>query len=264
MAHLDIIIPVYNEAENIIDVLESLRANVKTSFRVLICFDHAEDTTFEALKHYKAASMDITPVKNRGQGIHSAVVTGFYASTAPMVLVFPADDKENAGIIDTMVRKCAEGYEVVAPSRFMVGGCMRGCPWLKAFLVRTAAFTLYYFAIVPTHDATNGFRLFSRRVLETLAIESSEGGTYSIELLTKCHRLGWAIAEVPAVWFERSTGQSRFRLLKWVPAYVRWYIYAFATTYLRRGPQTVLLRQQHRGIMVLPESVRVQIGPEKS
>ncbi len=113
---------------------------------------------------------------------------------------------------------------------------------MKAILVRSAAFTLYHFAIVPTHDATNGFRLFSRDVLDLMEIESSLGGTYSIELLVKCHRLGWSISEVPAVWFERSKGQSRFRVLRWIPAYLRWYLYAFLTTYARLGAGSVRVR----------------------
>jgi dolichol-phosphate mannosyltransferase len=123
------------------------------------------------------------------------------------------------------------------------GGAMVGCPLLKAVLVRTANFTLHRFARLPTTDASNGFRLFSRRVIERIAVESDQGFCYSIELLVKAHRLGWRIAEVPVQWFERRHGASRFRVLRWLPDYLRWYLYAFATTWLRRPPQTVALRQ---------------------
>jgi dolichol-phosphate mannosyltransferase len=124
----------------------------------------------------------------------------------------------------------------------MPGGTMEGCPWLKAVLVRSAAFTLHHLARLPTHDATSGFRLFSRRVVDRIAVESEEGFCYSIELLVKAHRLGWRIGEVPALWFERKKGQSRFRVLKWLPAYLRWFFYAFATSWLRRPPETVTLK----------------------
>jgi len=119
---------------------------------------------------------------------------------------------------------------------------MVGCPWLKAVLVRSANFTLYHVARVPTRDASVGFRLFSRRVIEQIAIESDRGFCYSIELLVKCHRLGWKIAEVPAQWFERKHGESRFRVLRWLPAYLRWYGYAYATTFLRSPPSTVPMK----------------------
>ena len=95
---------------------------------------------------------------------------------------------------------------------------MVGCPWLKAVLVRAGNFTLYHLARLPTHDASNGFRLFSRRAVSEIPIESSQGFCYSIELLVKVHRLGWRIGEVPARWFERAHGSSRFQVLKWLPA----------------------------------------------
>ncbi|MDI1342496.1 MAG: hypothetical protein PSV22_00135, partial [Pseudolabrys sp.] len=113
---------------------------------------------------------------------------------------------------------------------------------LKALLVRVAAFTLYYIARLPTHDPTSGFRLFSRRVIDSIAVESDSGFCYSIELLVKCHRLGWPVAEVPAQWFERTKGASRFRVISWLPAYLRWYGYALATTFLRLPANSVKLR----------------------
>ena len=239
---LDIVIPVYNEGDNIARVLDALQRAVKTPFRVLICYDFDEDSTLEALRHYDAA-FEIQLVKNRRRGVHGAVVTGFENVTAPAAVVMPADDDYNTTIIDTMFQKFQEGHDVVAASRFVSGGCMEGCRWQKAILVRLSAFTLYHFARLPTHDASNGFRLFSRRLLETVEIESEVGFTYSIELLAKCQRLGWKICEVPALWFERKKGSSRFRIAKWLPAYMRWYFYAFATTYFHRKPETVLRKK---------------------
>jgi dolichol-phosphate mannosyltransferase len=134
------------------------------------------------------------------------------------------------------------GCDIVCPSRFMPGGAMVGCPLLKAVLVRSGNFTLRHLARVPTSDASNGFRLFSRRVIRHIVVESREGFCYSIELLVKTHRLRWRIGEVPVRWFERRHGASRFRVLRWLPAYLRWYGYAFATTWLRRPPTTVVLQ----------------------
>lgn len=234
MAALDIVIPVYNEGESIVPVLESLRAAVKLPIRVLICYDDESDTTLGALQAYQNRAFPIELVKNPGRGAHRAIVAGFEASTAGAVVMLPADDTFNAPILDGMYAHYRAGSDIVSASRFMPGGRMEGCPWLKAVLVRTAAFFLYHLARLPTHDPTNGFRLFSRRVLDEIEIESSEGFTYSIELLAKCHRRGWKITEVPASWFERASGQSRFRVLRWMPAYLRWCAYAFATPFHRR------------------------------
>ena len=242
MCKLDIIIPVFNEGESILSVLKCLQREVKTPFRVLICYDYEEDNTLRALRAYEYSPFEIRLVKNRGEGVHGAVMTGFRASTASAVVVYPADDDYNAGTLDRMYQKLQEGCEIVAASRFMPGGCMVGCRWQKAILVRLVAFSLYHLAGIPTHDASNGFRLFSRHLLDIIEIESESGFTYSLELLVKCHRLGWKIGEVPARWFERTKGTSRFRILKWAPAYLRWYFYAFATTWLRCGPARVRLR----------------------
>jgi dolichol-phosphate mannosyltransferase len=241
---LDIVIPVYNEGRNIVATLAALKRSVTTPARVLICYDHAEDDTLPAINANAQAhaGLAVEFVRNRGRGAHAAVMTGFAASTAPFVLMYPADDDTNAAMVDRMVALARAGCDIVCASRFMPGGAMVGCPLLKAALVRSANFTLRHVARLPTTDASNGFRMFSRRVVERIPVESEAGFCYSIELLVKAHRLGWRIAEVPVRWFERRHGASRFQVIKWLPAYLRWYAYAFATTFLRRPPHTVTLK----------------------
>lgn len=240
---LDIVIPVFNEGAGILDCLRALRENLTTPFRVLICYDFDEDDTLTAINGADLGGMRVEFVKNPGRGPHRAITTGFQASTAPAVLMYPADDDYNAGIVDRMMACFRDGADIVCASRFMPGGGgLEGCPVMKAAIVRVADFLLVHFAAMPTHDATNGFRLFSRRVLDTIEIESHLGFTYSIELMVKAHRLGWRIDQVPANWFERPDKKSRFRLLKWVPAYLPWFFYAFATTWLRRPAATVRTR----------------------
>jgi dolichol-phosphate mannosyltransferase len=241
---LDIVIPVYNEGGIILATLGALRRQVTTPSRILICYDRPDDDTLSTIKANPdaVAGLDIEFVRNTSRGAHGAVMSGFAESRAPYVLVFPADDDFNAGIIDAMIAQGDKGAAIVCASRFIPGGSMIGCPWLKAALVRTAAFSLYYIARLPTRDATNGFRLFSRRVVDQIAVESDQGFCYSLEILVKCHRLGWPVADVPAQWIERKQGSSRFQVLAWVPAYLRWYLYAFATTFLRLPARSVKLR----------------------
>jgi dolichol-phosphate mannosyltransferase len=243
-ARLDIVIPVYNEGRNILATLGALRDHMRTPARIMICYDRPDDDTLTTIEANRAQLEGLTVefVRNPGRGAHGAVMAGFAASRAPFVMVYPADDDFNGAIVDSMVGKAEAGADIVCASRFMAGGCMVGCPWLKALLVRVAAFTLYYIARLPTHDPTSGFRLFSRRVVDSIAVESDSGFCYSIELLVKCHRLGWPVAEVPAQWFERTEGASRFRVISWLPAYLRWYGYALATTFLRLPANSVKLR----------------------
>ena len=132
-----------------------------------------------------------------------------------------------------------ENNDVVVASRFMKGGSMKGCPLIKSILVRLASSTLYIFSSIPVKDASNGFRLFSRRLLDTVYIESKVGFAYSLELLSKCNRLKLNVKEIPAQWEERSEGSSRFKILKWLPEYLRWYFYGLGTSWLKKKPEDV-------------------------
>jgi glycosyltransferase involved in cell wall biosynthesis len=239
---VDIVIPVYNEGRNIHSALDALEREVRSSHRITLVHDDDTDDTLPAVAHRLGAGL--RAVRNRGRGAFDAVVTGLERSDAPFVVVYAADDGDNAARIDEMVAMARSGPEIVVASRFVKGGNMVGAPLLKSLLVRAAGFALHRLAGLPVHDPSNGFRLFSRRVIERIPLESSKGFTYSIEYLVKCHRLGWPIAEVPVVWYERRLGQSRFRVIRWLPGYLRWARYAFATRYLRRGPATVRLHPE--------------------
>ena len=94
--------------------------------------------------------------------------------------------------------------------------------------------TLYLFSSIPVKDASNGFRLFSRKLINVVEIESKLGFAYSLELLAKCNRMSLKIKELPAQWEERSEGSSRFKIIKWLPDYLRWYFYGLGTTWLRK------------------------------
>lgn len=244
MASLDVIIPVFNEGENIVPVLESFRQGIKTDYRVLICYDMDNDDTLPAVRSWSHFSNEkIVFIKNDKRGPHAAVMSGFRASDAPAMMVYPADDDYNAPIVDSMVDEVTKGSSIVCASRFIPGGCMTGCPWVKALLVRVAAWTLFYVGRLPSRDATNGLRMFSKELIKNFDFESTEGFTYSIEILVKAHRDGLKITDVPAQWHQRKAGQSRFKILKWVPGYLRWYFYAFATTYGFVKKKKVLLKE---------------------
>lgn len=242
MVELDIVIPVYNEGTNIVSVLRSLQRYVRTSFRVSICYDSEEDDTLAAITEADLRGISLRTLRNVGAGPFGAVMTGVNAADAPAVLVYAADDDYNAQSVDRLVERWRTGACIVVASRFMKGGSMVGCPFPKNVLVRAVAWTMRVVARVPTHDATNGFRLFSRDVVRRIPLESTEGFTYSIEWLVKAHRLGWPIDEVPVDWRERRHGQSRFLITRWAHSYARWVLYALATTYLRRPSGTVRLR----------------------
>jgi hypothetical protein len=92
---------------------------------------------------------------------------------------------------------------------------------------RTAGLTLHWFAGVPTHDPTNNFKLYARRFLDAVSIESTAGFELALELTVKATLAGRRVAEVPTTWRDRTAGQSNFKLRRWLPHYLYWYRRAF-------------------------------------
>lgn len=225
---LDIVMPVYHEGESVSRAIESLIASVQTEFRLIVCYDDDNDPTLTTVNRYQSRpELNLVLAKNKGKGVLDALKSGIAAVEAGAVMIYVADDVSNAHLVDRMFKEYARGADLVVGSRFIPGGCMRGCPPVKSFLVRSGATSLYYLAGLPIKDPTNGVRIYSRRVFEIIAIESTEGWAFNLELLIKCHALGMRIAEVPYQHYERVTGESKFRVFKWLPQYLRWYFYAF-------------------------------------
>jgi dolichol-phosphate mannosyltransferase len=105
----------------------------------------------------------------------------------------------------------------------MKDGKQIGEPWFKKLLSRTAGMSLYYLAGIPTHDVTNSFKMYTKRVLNDFTIESNGGFELKMEIVIKAHLKGYKITEVPSIWRDRSAGESRFKLWQWLPKYLRWY-----------------------------------------
>jgi len=227
---LDILIPVFNESENIVKTLKNILSVVECNYRILICYDYNEDPTLNIIKKNFSQNSQIVFIKNFSTGFNNALISGFKDSNAEAILVFMADDHTNHGMINSCYLKFKEGYHVVCPSRFIEGGEMIGNPLLKSLLTKMASFFLFNFTTFPIKDSTNSFRLFSRELINKVKIESNKGFTLSLELTAKAHRLGYQIIEIPATWIERDTGKSRFKLFKFILPYTKWLFYIIKTS----------------------------------
>ena len=109
----------------------------------------------------------------------------------------------------------------------MAGGRQIGGPCLKCLLSRWAGWTLHWFTGLPMHDPTNSFKAYRQDFLQRTPIESHAGFCLGLELTVKAHFFGGRVEEVPTVWHDRTSGQSRFRLFRWLPHYLTWYLWAF-------------------------------------
>ena len=231
---LSVVMPVWNEGERVVPTLMAFAAVVHTPHELLVVYDMPEDTTVPVVERLSAEVPGLRAYRNDlGRGVLNAMKAGIAAARAPYVLITMADGSDEYAIVDRMVVLAREGADLVAASRYMRGGQQLGGPRLKRLLSRTAGLTLYWFAGVPIHDATNNFKLYSRRFLDATTIESEAGFELALELSVKAMLQRRRLAEVPTTWRDRAGGESRFRLRRWLPHYLRWYRAAF-TGRLRR------------------------------
>jgi glycosyltransferase involved in cell wall biosynthesis len=223
---LGIIIPVYNEAENIREALSAIEKRIITPHRIYIVYDFEEDNTLPVAKEFLDKGTDMRLVRNPVQGVVNAIKTGLKEAEEDYLLVTMADLSDDYTIVDHMCRLMDEGYDVVCGSRYMKGGKQIGGPFLKKTISRIADVSLSYITGLPTHDATNSFKLYRKSMLDSINIESDGGFEIGMEIAVKAHFSGFRVTEVPCTWTEREKGESRFKILKWAPKYLRWYFYA--------------------------------------
>jgi glycosyltransferase involved in cell wall biosynthesis len=227
-AELSIVMPVFMEGEAIVPAVEALERDIQTAHEILVVYDFDEDPTVPVIDRLTAVHPGVRGLRNDlGRGVLNAMKAGIAASRAPYVLITMADGSDEPHIVDAMVARARDGADVVAASRYMAGGRQIGGPMLKRLMSRTAGLTLHWFARVPTHDATNNFKLYARRYLDQVTIESTAGFELALELTVKASLDGRTVAEVPTTWRDRSAGESNFKLRKWLPHYLHWYREAF-------------------------------------
>jgi len=234
---LSVVLPVYNEGEAVDPVIRALVRSIHSSCEILVVYDFEEDTTVPVARALAAQLPAVKPMRNElGRGVLNAMKAGIAAARAPYVLVSMADGSDEPEVVDRMLELARDGADVVAGSRYMKGGHQVGGPLVKRTMSRMAGLSLHWFAGVPIHDPTSNFKLYSRRFLDSVTIESTAGFELALELSIKATLARRRLAEVPTTWRDRTSGKSNFKLRKWLPNYLHWYFMAFRGRFSRRRP----------------------------
>lgn len=224
---LHIVTPVYNEGDNFPTLYEQVKKCIKTPHKLVVVYDFDKDNTVPVAKKYQKKDKDVILHKNtRGGGALNALLSGFdYVKSGP-VLVIMADLSDDLRVVDRMYKEYLEGAVVICGSRYMKGGRQIGGPLLKRTLSRVAGVSLYWIRRFPTHDVTNNFRLYDKAFLNSIEIESTGGFEIAMEITVKAFKQNQKIIEVPSTWRDRTAGEAKFKLWKWLPKYLHWYWYA--------------------------------------
>ena len=234
MMKLDIIIPVYNEDENIVRLLKVLEDEIVCNFRVLICYDSESDKTLKYLKNSNVINKEILLLKNPKQGPNSAIIEGINSSKAEIILIYMADDFKSVKLINNMINLIERGNDLVIPSRFIPGGNMLGAKKIKKMITIIGSYLIYYLARIPFKDCTNAFKMFSASLKNKIKLDSTAGFTFALELTAKSYLLNLKIIEIPSIWIETRNRKSNFKVFKWLPYYIYWLLFSIVKNYTLR------------------------------
>lgn len=241
---VSIVVTAYNEGEHIVPALDRILEGVTLSCEVLVVYDMADDTTAPYVEKYAETDGRVVPSLNTyGRGPANAIKFGIDHASAPVVVVTMADGCDDPMQIDALARLVERGVVVAAASRYMRGGQQIGGPAFKRLLSRVAGLTLHWFGRVGTHDATNSFKAYSKAFVDAVGIESDAGFEVGLELVAKARRLREPVAEIPTIWLDRSFGVSNFKLTRWIPKYLRWYLFSFGP---RLSSESLTARSERR------------------
>lgn len=222
-----VVIPAYNEGENIVKAIQDLTILYGNQIEVLVVVDFAEDTTIAHFNLIEKPNSYKLVIQNYGPGPANAIRYGIDQANTDCVTVMMSDGSDDIRAISELSNLVNRGVAVACASRYMSGGQQIGGQRFKKFLSKWAGKSLFIFAGIGTHDPTNSFKAYSRDFLAQVRIESRSGFEIGIELVAKAHRLGLPVAEIPTIWLDRVSGESKFKIAKWTPKYLRWYFFCF-------------------------------------
>ncbi len=211
-----VVIPTYNEIENIQAIIRKV-FSLPHPFHILIVDDNSPDGTAQAVQHLQQEFPDQLFLEQRkGKlGLGTAYIHGFkYALNNGYSYIFEmdADFSHNPEDLVHLYQTCAlEGYDMAVGSRYSNGVNVVNWPMSRVLLSYFASKYVRIITGMPIHDATAGFKCYTRRVLETINLNKIRfiGYAFQIEMKFLTYKFGFKIKEVPIIFTDRAKGQSK-------------------------------------------------------
>ena len=211
-----VIVPTYNEADNLDELLEQLLA-LPVNLGVIVVDDNSPDGTGDKADGWAANHPTrVHPIHRAGKlGLGTAYIAGFRHAinvlNAERIMTMDADFSHHPRYIPSMIA-LSETKHIVIGSRYVPGGiAAESWPWYRQLLSRAANMTTHMLLGLQAKDTTAGFRLYHRAVLESIPLDEilSSGYSFLVEMLFLCQRRGWQIGEVPITFEDRRKGTTK-------------------------------------------------------
>jgi dolichol-phosphate mannosyltransferase len=208
-----IIIPTYNEAENLSPLLQAIFSYAPLT-HVLIVDDHSPDGTGELADELQKKDGRVHVLHRAGKlGLGTAYLAGFKFALAhgfDAAFEMDADFSHDPRYLPDFLR-AIENADVVIGSRYIVGGNTPGWSALRRLISGSGNIFARLMLGIPVHDCTSGFRCYRRRVLESIDLDAvqSHGYAFQVELTYRVMMQGFQMVETPIVFMDRRCGKSK-------------------------------------------------------
>ena len=212
-----VIIPTYNEKENIEAIIRAVMA-LEDKFDILVIEDGSPDGTADIVKRLMAGDFKgrLHIIERTGKlGLGTAYITGFkWAIEQKYDFIFEmdADFSHDPKDVPRLLKEVRDnGYDVAIGSRYITGVNVVNWPMGRVLMSYYASKYVQCVTGIPVHDTTAGFKCYRRKVLETIDLDAIrfKGYAFQIEMKFTAYKLGFKIKEVPVIFVNRELGTSK-------------------------------------------------------
>ena len=213
-----VIIPTYNEKENIENIVRAVLALQPHTFHVLIIDDGSPDGTAAIVKRLMEGDCAgrLFLVERSGKlGLGTAYIAGFKWAIEhgyDFIFEMDADFSHDPNDLPRLYEACAkDGYDVAIGSRYVTGVNVVNWPMGRVLMSYYASKYVRLVTGLPIHDTTAGFKCYRRRVLETIDLDAIrfKGYAFQIEMKFTAYKLGFKVKEVSVIFVNRQLGTSK-------------------------------------------------------
>ncbi len=213
-----IVLPTYNERENLRDALGRIREVADgdgVQLHTLIVDDNSPDGTGDLADELAREVPDVSVLHRSGkEGLGKAYVAGFRKALdmgAERIFEMDADLSHDASYLPHFLRLIDQGADLVLGSRYVKGGGVENWTLPRKIISRGGCLYAQTILGLPLHDLTGGYKCFRRRVLETIDLDAidTKGYGFQIEMTYRTYKLGFKVTELPIIFVDRKVGESK-------------------------------------------------------